>query len=135
MGLVIAMEALDGIPFLPDWPPSYRDLLFAACFRNRSLAIVLARQFCYHIRRFGSVEASAAFDLGASGTALFGVHPTRIIYHRSSNSSFIVCARLHSKRLVLSVFARHRRACRFCRHTLDCGKRGQGGDMEDDPAS
>src|SRR5882724_3508975 len=101
MGLVVAMETLNGIPFLSDWPTSYRDLHVATGFRNRSFTVVLTRQDCYHIRRFGSVEASAALDLGASGTALFGIQLTRIICHRTPNNSFLVRARLHSERLVL----------------------------------
>ncbi len=82
-------------------------LLLVALYASRlafgiaALPLSLPGNTVTHTRRFGSVEASAALDLGASGTTLFGVQFTRTIYHRASNDSFFIRARLYSERLLL----------------------------------
>src|SRR5260370_42641270 len=97
------MEALIGIPFLPDWPASHCDIHFETCFRNRGPAIVPTRQYCFNSPRFRIMEAGSILDLGTGGSALFSVQLNFVVHFRTFNHSLVPHTPLHSMRFVLHV--------------------------------
>jgi len=122
LGVRVAMEVLDRIPFLPDWLAAHSDLHVQAGFRDCGSAVVITWQCCFNSPRFGIMEADATSDLGASGTALFLVQLPRILDCRTSHDFVDASASLQSKYLVLQVFWRPDSHCCFCCHILDRGE-------------